>query len=100
MDSTLREIPSSDAAQAFADPSASPLTATATPMTASRRVGPLASASRLFLSPIISHSPFREQIVHHVPPRRATKRTCNSRHECQKGLVDLRPLWLLRKKKI
>src|SRR2546430_14882930 len=53
MDSAVREIPSSAPAQASVAPRASPPNEIATPAINCRRVGPVASAARLFLSLII-----------------------------------------------
>src|ERR1035438_843040 len=53
MDSAVREISSSAPAQALVEPKASPPNAIATPAITCRRVGPLASASRVVLSLII-----------------------------------------------
>src|ERR1035438_9096865 len=54
MASALREISSSDAAEALIEPRASPPNAIATPTIAWRRVGPLARASRFVISLIMN----------------------------------------------
>src|SRR6267143_3537071 len=65
MDSAVREIPSSAPAQASVEPRASPPNEIATPAINCRRVGPVASAARLFLSLIIVLPGFCFQLSPH-----------------------------------